>query len=261
MEKIKILETFLGEYSNSINLIVTLITIIALNISIKSLVESKKAYTLSSNGARLEMKFFRPAMEYEVDYIIKDKEILCASLHNQSYYDQERDEYGNLDEYGRIKKLYVPETTFLCIAIHMHFRISLKNIGFIMSKNIYISVRFKNIIMTVDEGLLNDNNMCENGWIYEKTSFEGYGVDSDEIDFNDMYNIYFQKNWRSKDHDINIYPGQEIGIDLFSCEDLYMYGDSGKIIISIVGDQSEFIEKEYIIKMNDDLYDCIKEYL
>lgn len=67
MEKIKALELFLGEYSNTINLIVTMITIIALIISIKSLEESKKSYTLSANGARLDMKFLCPPLEYTED--------------------------------------------------------------------------------------------------------------------------------------------------------------------------------------------------
>lgn len=248
MEKIKALELFLGEYSNTINLIVTMITIIALIISIKSLEESKKSYTLSANGARLDMKFLCPPLEYTEDaHIYKSGDSINVRLYNEFAFET--------DTYYPIRKLYVPDTVFLCISPEMTHNIVLKNIGFIMSKNIHIRVRFEKIIMTIKDKYLDENNMCNDGWIYDNPCFEGYRVDHiDEVDYSSKHDVYLQKTWKSKDHDINIYPGQEETISIFNYEELYMYGDEGKMIITIVGDQSEFIEKEYIIKINDDYY-------
>lgn len=234
---IKKIDSFIGTFSNLFNFIIGIITIFALIISIKSLQESMKAYTLSANGAKLETK------------------LSIYDLNDDNYIDENDTIYVGHDsstDDSIDTSVYIGDNEFKYCAFKLEQLVNnliIENVGFVMSKNIYIQVRFKNAAVYIKDEYLDDNRRDYIGLKYNKSYYGSY-VDTytSVIDTQDAYQ---EKTWESKNFDKNIYPGQKISLDLFDLNHLYLYGDEAKMTISIVADQSEFIEKEYTIKVKN----------
>lgn len=234
-------DSFIGYYSNLFNFLIGLVTVFALLVSIISLEESKKSYTLSANGAKLETKLSLQDASDENNYIDENDTIYVG--HNTSSDD-------SIDKYIIINKKKFKYCAFYLDQVVDN--IIMENVGFVMSKNIYIQIRFKNIVVFIDDKYLDNNRRDSYGWKYNN-EFEGSPVINNELGEDiQSQSSYQEKIWESKNFDENIYPGQKISLPLFHLNHLYMHGNEGKMIISVIGDQSELVTKEYTIKLKND---------
>ncbi|MEX6588254.1 hypothetical protein [Paraclostridium bifermentans] len=240
---LKKLEGFSKDYSNLINGFVGILTGFTLIVSMrsidlseKSVQESKKAYDLSVNGAKLELKLSNG------DGYIDENDTIYVNDSDLNYPIPKYSEY-----------LFIPgESKLINSTVTDAVNILLKNAGFVMSQNIHIQVRFENIYVFITDKNLN-KRMDYDGWEYYEEydgSYSWSGVE--EVNsVLDLKTPYQEKVWESKNFDKYIYPGQERHLALFKDNDIYLNGNEGKMIISIVADQSEFIEKEYTIKLKN----------